>query len=212
MSPRSADPAVRAALLAAAKRLLSTEGPQALSTRRLATEVGASSIAVYTHFGSMDQLRRELRRDGFGRLEADLDAIPRTDDPVADLGSAILAYFAFGLGDPDLYRAMFVDRPPERTEDAGTGVFERLVAAVDRCVDAGRFEPAEPALLRGWSAELWTAGHGMITLALTGLLPLDQVRFLLTDMTCRLAVGFGDDPAAASRSIETLHSAQGDLG
>ena len=41
----------------------------------------------------------------------------------------------------------------------------------------------------------------MVTLALTELLPVEQVRFLLTDMTYRLAVGFGDDPTSAHRSI-----------
>ena len=41
----------------------------------------------------------------------------------------------------------------------------------------------------------------MVTLALTGLLPGPQVRFLLTDMTYRLTVGYGDEPSAARRSV-----------
>ena len=36
---------------------------------------------------------------------------------------------------------------------------------------------------------------------LTGLLPAEQIRFLLADMTYRLAVGYGDTPAAAGRSV-----------
>lgn len=52
------------------------------------------------------------------------------------------------------------------------------------------------------AAEFWTTRHGTVTLALTGLLPERQIRFLLSDMTYRLAVGCGDDPAAARRSVE----------
>lgn len=44
--------------------------------------------------------------------------------------------------------------------------------------------------------------HGMVALAHTGLLPREQVSFLPADMTYRLAVGYGDDPAAAAASVE----------
>jgi len=44
--------------------------------------------------------------------------------------------------------------------------------------------------------------HGTVTLALTGLLPAQQIRFLLTDMTYRLAIGYGDDPPTARHSVE----------
>ncbi|BCJ37390.1 TetR family transcriptional regulator [Actinocatenispora thailandica] len=200
MSPRSADPAVRAALLDAAARILATDGPGALSTRRLAAEVGASTMAVYTHFGSMDQVRQAVRRDGFARLGADLDALGRTDDPLADLTAGALTYLDFGLARPELYRAMFVDRPPAGTEDPGNDLFQRLLGTVRRCIDAGRFEAAADPLPVGWAAELWTMQHGMVVLALGEVVPAAQIRFLLTDMTYRLAVGFGDSPAAARRS------------
>ncbi|HEY3505205.1 MAG TPA: TetR/AcrR family transcriptional regulator [Actinocatenispora sp.] len=202
MSPRSADPAVRTALIDAAARILAADGPGALSTRRLAAEVGASTMAVYTHFGSMDQVRHAVRAEGFARLDAVLDRVRRTDDPVADLTSDALAYLDAGLADPEMYRAMFVDRPPSSDADPGAGLFHRLVASVRRCIDAGRFGPADDPLPLGWAAEIWTMQHGMVVLAFGEVLPTDQIRFVLTDMTYRLAVGFGDEPTAARRSVE----------
>lgn len=201
MSPRPADPAIRAALIQTAARILATDGPGALSTRRLAAEAGTSTMAVYTHFGSMDQLRRAIRAEGFARLAGQLDARPRSEDAVADLAAGGLTYLTSGLASPELYRAMFTDRPPEGDDDAGAGIFQRLAGEVTRCITAGRFSPADPSLARAWAGEIWTMRHGIVTLALTGLLPPQQVRFLLTDMTYRLAVGYGDDPAAARRSI-----------
>jgi AcrR family transcriptional regulator len=202
VSPRPADPAVRVTLIETAARILAADGPHALSTRRLAAEVGTSTMAVYTHFGSMDQLRREIRAEGFARLVGKLDALPHTEDAVADLAAGGLAYLTSGLADPELYRAMFTDRPPAGDDDAGgAGTFRRLVDDVTRCITDGRFHPADQALARAWAGEIWTMRHGMVTLALTGLLPLEQVRFLLTDMTYRLAVGYGDAPSAARRSV-----------
>jgi AcrR family transcriptional regulator len=200
VSPRSADPAIRTALIDAAARILAADGPGALSTRRLAAEVGASTMAVYTHFGSMDQVRQAVRRDGFARLGAELDALGRTDDPVADLTADALAYLDFGLRSPELYRAMFVDRPPAGAEDPGAAQFQRLLGTVRRCIDAGRFDAVDDPLPPVWAAELWTMQHGMVVLALGEVVPGAQIRFLLADMAYRLAVGFGDDPAAARRS------------
>jgi AcrR family transcriptional regulator len=201
VSPRPADPATRATLIQTAALILAADGPSALSTRRLAAEAGTSTMAVYTHFGSMDQLRRAIRAEGFARLAGKLDAFPRTDDAVADLAAGGLTYLTTGLASPELYRAMFTDRPPAGDDDAGAGIFQRLADEVRRCITAGRFHSADTSLARAWVGEIWTMRHGMVTLALTGLLPVQQVRFLLTDMTYRLAVGYGDAPSAARRSV-----------
>jgi AcrR family transcriptional regulator len=201
VSPRPADPTIRAALIETAARILAADGPNALSTRRLAAEAGTSTMAVYTHFGSMDQLRRAIRAEGFARLAGELDALPRTGDAVADLAAGGLTYLASGLASPELYRAMFTDRPPAGDDDAGAGIFQRLTDDVTRCITAGRFDPADPSLALAWAGEIWTMRHGMVTLALTGLLPVEQVRFLLTDMTYRLAVGYGDGPSVAGPSV-----------
>jgi len=201
MSPRSADPTVRPALLDAAARLLAHEGPAALTTRRLATEAGTSTMAVYTRFGSMDEVRRAVRQEGFARLSARLDKLPSTEDPVADLVAAGTTYFVSGLAEPHLYRAMFLDRPLEGDE-AGGDVFQRLVAAVRRCVEAGRFEAVEPSMLQVWAAQLWSMRHGMVTLVVTGLLAETDARFVLDDLTLRLLVGYGDEPARAGPSLE----------
>ncbi len=157
-------------------------------------------MAVYTHFGSMDRLQHEIRRDGFARLCAALDAVPRTADPVADLAALLLCYFDFGADDPQLDRAMFADRTPTE-EDEGSGVFDRVLAGVDRCVADGRFETGDPTLARAWAAQLWMAAHGTLSFGQTGLLPSDAQRFLVTDMIFRLAIGYGDAASKAQASV-----------
>ncbi|MEV6493684.1 TetR/AcrR family transcriptional regulator [Actinoplanes sp. NPDC051633] len=160
MSPRAADPAVRMSLIETGARILAGDGRSALSTRRVAAEAGTSTMAVYTHFGSMDQLCRAIRAEGFARLAERLDALPRTGDEVADLAAAGLVYFTSGLTSPEMYRAMFTDRPAEGDGDAGVGIFERLVEDVRRCIAAGRFPSADPSMTAAWAGEIWTMRHG----------------------------------------------------
>lgn len=188
-------------LVEAAARILAEEGPAALTSRRLAAEIGTSTMAVFTRFENMADVRRAVREEAFARLDADLDALEDSDDPVADLVAVGDVFFASGVGNPHLYRAMFLDRQPE-TDDLGAGIYERLVSLVDRCVAAGRFSAAEPVHARVWAAQMWSMRHGMVVMAVAGNLPHDQVRFVLSDMTFRLLVGYGDDPARARSSIE----------
>lgn len=202
MSPRAADPAVRLALVEAAAKILAADGPNALTVRRLATEVGTSTMAVYTYFGGMTEVRRAVRREGFSRLAASLDDLDRTDDPVADLAAGGAVYVRHGLIHPHLYRAMFMDEPVEQNPAApGTDTFQRLTRAVRQCVDAGRFEAVEPMMSLGWAVQLWTMRHGFVSLAITGLLPREHLPLVLTDMMTRLCVGFGDEPDAARTSV-----------
>jgi AcrR family transcriptional regulator len=201
MSPRPANPAVSSALIEAAARLLATEGPGALSTRRLAGAVGTSTMTIYTHFGSMSELHAAVRREGFARLALALEARADTDDAVADLVACGLAYLDAALAEPELYQAMFNHRPPQG-DDAGSGVFDLLVVRTRRCVDRGRFPDADPSRCPTWAGEVWTAVHGTVTLGLAGIIPDDQLRHLLAGTLYRLAVGFGDYPDAAQRSVD----------
>src|SRR5258708_29979814 len=86
MSPRTADPALRMALVESAAKLIAEEGSGGLTLRRLAKQVGTSTMAIYTHFGGMDELRQEVRREGFRRLAQHLHAVVPSRDPVFDLG------------------------------------------------------------------------------------------------------------------------------
>ncbi|MBF8184730.1 TetR/AcrR family transcriptional regulator [Nonomuraea sp. K274] len=200
MSPKPPDPAVRTGLIEAAARVLAEEGPKALTTRRLANEAGTSTMAVYTYFGGMDEVWHAVRREGFARLVARLDATPDLADPVANLAAGGAAYLANGLANPHLYRAMFL----ERQEGPGVGddTFQRLVDTVRRCVEAGRFHQGEPMTSLGWAVQLWTMRHGMVSLAIAGLLPAEHVPLHFADMSQRLFIGYGDDPEAARRSVD----------
>ncbi len=173
MSPKVADPALRTALLEAAARVIAEEGSAALSLRRLAGEVGTSTMAIYTHFGGMDELRLEVRREGFARLGAHMAAAAHSDDPVADLAELGQAYFANALANPNLYRVMFMEHLPDDEEHVGRETFDVLVDGVRRCIEGGRFRPADPVAVAN---QVWAVTHGVAALHLSGFLTLEEAQ------------------------------------
>jgi AcrR family transcriptional regulator len=156
---RAADPTVRAALVETAAQILATDGPGKLTLRRLTRDVGTSTMAVYTHFGGMEQLRIAICTEGFRRLGAHLGSVPRTDDPVADLVALGAAYVTNARENPNLYRAMFLDRLPGLAPmTAGSTPAPGSAARPDTAAPAGGDTSGDDALV-----ELTTEGLATFT-------------------------------------------------
>jgi AcrR family transcriptional regulator len=162
VSPRKASPAVRVELIAAAARLIATEGSGAFTLRRVAGEAGTTTMAVYTHFGGMDELKREVRRTGYAALAEALAAAGE------DLHALCRAYTGFARAQPDLYRVMFMEAPLDEADAAECeGTFAMLVAGAQRHL-GGAGDGVALAM------ELWAAGHGVATLELSALMTPEQ--------------------------------------
>lgn len=199
MSPKTADPAIRDALVEAAARLIALREP--LTTRRVATEVGASTMAVYTHFGSMEDLRRAVRREGFSRFGQHLARVVPNDDPLVHLVNLGDAYCRNALENPDLYRVMFMEAPVDEADAmVGLDTFETLVAAVQGCVDAGIFRGDAWSL----ATQIWAATHGVVALHIAQMLTVDDGLELLMTTSRNLMVSFGADPGAVDKAMAAV--------
>ena len=164
---------LRASLLEAALRLVASEGPQALATRRLAAEVGVSTTAIYTLFGGKDGLVEALYLEGFERLRLALEEVPTTPDVLADLEALGWTYRRVALADPDLYAVMFGRAitgfaPPSESVSRSKRSFRVMVEAVERCMSAGVMRRADAVEV---ADVLWAAAHGMVSLELAGYYP-----------------------------------------
>ena len=106
--PRKHDERTRAAMLDAAERCLVAEGPQGLSVRSVAEDVGTTTWAVYSLFGSRDGLLTAVAARGIGVLEEGLRTWPATDDPLEDLiDLGARMYRGFVVDHPWLFRLAF---------------------------------------------------------------------------------------------------------
>jgi AcrR family transcriptional regulator len=211
------EPATKASprerLLDTAIRMLAEGGPETLQARRLAAEVGLSTMAVYTHFGGMPQLINEIAREGFVRFGRRLENAPRTDDPVADLLELGLAYRDHAWENPQLYRLMFGVTAPDTRQAApapfagdlpeSEAAFAHLVGAVTRIIASGRARAEEPARA---AAQIWSAIHGYVLLEIAGYFGTDGrgVEEVLLPLGVKLAIGAGDTPEAAARSAALI--------
>jgi AcrR family transcriptional regulator len=187
------------ALIEAAARLIATEGPAGLTLRRVADEVGTSTMAIYTHFGGMPELRRAVRMEWFARLAEHLAGMSESEDPVADLAFMGAAYAENATRNPQLYRATFMDVPLDEADArAYREIFGVLTGAIERCIAEGRFAPADAAQL---AFQFWAIGHGAVTRELAGLLSPEEALSSGADGVLSLLIGWGDDPDAARRSL-----------
>lgn len=79
----------RKAILAAARRVCDTAGPDALTMRAVASEAGYAPGAVYSYFAGMDELAIALTAEELGHLARRMrEAAERADRPAAALEAA----------------------------------------------------------------------------------------------------------------------------
>jgi AcrR family transcriptional regulator len=188
-----------------AARLLSEEGPSGLSTRRLAAETGTSTMAVYTYFGSMSALVREIVHEGFARLAELFDLAEPTSDPVADMALLGRAYRQNAVVNRHVYNVMFGGSSlagfalTDEDRQHGRYTLSGVVECASRCIAAGRFRPDDPALV---AHQMWLAVHGTVTLELGGYLikPYDADRCFEAQLVSLMA-GAGDDIGRAAASV-----------
>ena len=186
-------------LIEAAAKLIANDGAEQLTLRRVAEAAGTSTMAIYTCFGGMPELRHAVRREGFARLAAHIAGVEQTDDPVADLALLGLAYYENAVANADLYRVMFMERPHDAADaEIGWDTFEALVAGVQRGIDAKRFRSGDAAER---ATQLWALAHGLVTLELAQLLERQKALAALGSAALGLFVAFGDGRDAARRSM-----------
>ncbi len=169
------DDTLRVSLLDAAGDLLHAEGPQGLSTRKLAERVGTSTQAIYTLFGGKEGIVRAMYREGFDRLAKTLAAVGDRADPAEDLLGLGRAYRLAARRSPHYYDVMFGHPVPEFTPSTDdlehSHATQRVLqAGIERCADAGML--VDGADTREISTFLWAAAHGLVSLELNGFLDL----------------------------------------
>lgn len=172
--PRASRAAARApvdqrrALIDAAAKILADEGPAALSVRRVAQDVGASTMVVYTHLGDKDGMLDAVLEHAFAGFAAALTAVNERD-PWKNLRALGHAYRAFAKANPAAYKLMFGKQTPSPAlEKTGRRAFEALTSAIARVMVA-LDKPAraiEPAAM-----SVWSATHGIVSLELAGGCP-----------------------------------------
>ena len=175
---KSHDQDLATRLVDEAGRILAAEGVGALTLRKLAARSGTSTMAVYTLFGDKRGLLTAMHNEGFARLGVAMEeaAARSYDDPLSALAALGMAYRATAIANPHLYNLMFGGAVPGFVPDpagqaAADATFTPLVEAVQRCLDAKVLAGADAQTIATY---LWAVSHGVVSLAISGKLMVDE--------------------------------------
>src|SRR5471030_1678940 len=92
-------------LCEAAEKLFAEKGPDAVTMRQLAAELGVSPMTPYRYFRDKDDILAAARASGFDRFAAALEAAYDTsEDPIQRAQNVGEAYLRFAFNNPAAYR------------------------------------------------------------------------------------------------------------
>ena len=181
----------RERLCAAAERLFAERGPDAVTMRQLAAELGVSPMTPYRYFRDKDDILAAIRTNGFNRFAEALETARDGAEGARAKGKAVgEAYVTFALEHPHAYKLMFdlnqphIEKYPELVT-AGKRAHQTMTGYVDDAFNEG--------ILGGDASEIgmmfWAAVHGAVVLELAGMLPKGGARALSRKLDSTLAKG-----------------------
>jgi AcrR family transcriptional regulator len=158
----------RQLIMTTARKLAEAEGWDAVTTRRLSTEIEYSQPVLYKHFAGMEKLADAIAIDGFGELaDVTRDARLRAGTASDALARIAHAYLDFARDNPAVYDAMFARATTlhfaaEDTPAQLVASFAELREAVGLIGDGQDVDALTEVL--------WGALHGLVTLSRSGRL------------------------------------------
>ena len=154
---------LRRALIDAARRLLESEGPSALSLRAVAREAGVSPAAPYYHFKDKGELLDAVAGEGWMMLDQAIVAAkasaPSIHAAMTEIG---VAYVCFATNNPALYRVMYdtardKEAFPEKMQDGEDSAYCKVR---DTLIEAGA-DPSAAVDIELATIAAWCSAHGL---------------------------------------------------
>lgn len=182
------DEIVQAALEVARKK-----GAAGVTTRDIAAVLGVSTRPVFTHFRSMQELRRAMQEAAkeicFGYLDEGL----RAEIPFFGFGTQ---YIRFAREEPELYRMLFLD---------GGGATE-IMRETQKIAEASicRFYELNPAAAEHYFRDLWLVVHALATLIVTGGCTYsdEEMNAILTEVSLAVCKAIKEIPGFAEGKFD----------
>src|SRR5215471_10695108 len=159
----------RQLITATARSLAESEGWDAVTTRRLSTEIEYSQPVLYKHFSGMDDIAAAVAIDGFAKL-----------------AGMARAYLDFARDNPAVYDAMFTGRTTLRFAQEDTP--PELVAAFDELRQAISAVTDDADTV---TEVFWAALHGLTSLSRGGRLRPDYERQRVDALIARFCASDG---------------------
>ncbi len=175
----------------AAERLFAARGPDAVTMRQLAADLGVSPMTPYRYFRDKDDILAAVRANGFNRFAEALETARASAASGRARAAAVgEAYLDFAFENPHTYKLMFdLNQPHEADYPDLVAAARRARATMSGYVDDQAAEgeiAGDPARI---GLMFWAATHGAVVLELAGRVPAGTARALHHDLSATLARG-----------------------
>jgi AcrR family transcriptional regulator len=177
----------RRLIITTARKLAEAEGWDAVTTRRLSTEIEYSQPVLYKHFAGMEQIAEAVAMDGFAEFADVCCAASAGAGTASDALTRIAhAYLEFARDNAAVYDAMFTRATTLRFADQDTPPqLEAAFAGLRQAVGLAADERDTDTL----TEVFWAALQGLVTLTRTGRLrpgyDSDRLQLLVDEFTSR---------------------------
>ncbi len=159
---------LRRKLLETTLQIISEEGLEKVSMRRLGQLLGVSRTAPYRHFSDKNDLLCAIAEEGYKRLIHIMNGINEqtTGNTLMNIRDIGIAYVEFATENPVHYRLMFGNEILENKRTSGVAglaedAFNEVLFAIKMCQDEKIIRPIDPYIIAN---TLWAMSHGISTL------------------------------------------------
>ena len=188
----------REEMIEAALRVVRAKGIDGLTAKTMAVELGTSTQPVFTGFGSMDGVKREVYAAAVRVYDGYADAGLKEKIPFFGVG---MQYIRFAREEPELYRFLFLTRSQEK-ECSAMKSMQHLQALVRPTLMDVYHITAEEADL--YFRDLWLVVHSLSTLIVTGDCPYTdrEIGRILTGFSVSVCKSIREIPGFAAGTFD----------
>jgi len=183
---------VRNRILETAKRIISEDGVDALSVRRLTREMEYSTGIVYHYFENKEQILECFMREGYQSILQYIEPSGPNCAPDESLRATVRGFIEGVLRTPEAYKMLMLSTSPQVlgfTSVLGEGCVEKrptlsaLASTIEAGISAGLFTPCDiPTTVQ----IIWSAVFGLLMRLLIENDVTDRQRSRLIDRQIEL--------------------------
>jgi AcrR family transcriptional regulator len=190
-------------ILSSACELYLRDGLDGFSMRKLARVLGVTAPALYRHYESKERVLLDVVREAYRTMIQYLHRALQGRTPEDRFRLAGEGFLDFALEHPRYYEVLFmgvellaVEAVRRETAEQGCAVGQFWNDRVREAIGAGMLEEGDPEAI---GVTLWGHAHGLVSLYLKGMLPLDEAAFrgLVQGSAARVLKGLGTREFAA---------------
>jgi AcrR family transcriptional regulator len=194
---------LRDRILTCACELYLQDGLDGFSMRKLARVLGVTAPALYRHYESKERVLLDVVGEAYRTMIQYLHRALQGRTPEDRFRLAGDGFLDFALEHPRYYEVLFmgvellaVEAVRKETAEQGCAVGQFWNDRVREAIGAGMLAEGDPEAI---GMTLWAHAHGLVSLYLKGMLPIDEAAFraLVHSSSVRVMKGVGTREFAA---------------